>query len=143
MCNAEMPEIMCRFLWMIYTDSTPHVEFAGKTRGQFFMARGVRQSCPATGSFFATAFDPIFRWLLEAIIPQNPGAPDFLQPATCDYADDFAVAASSFRRLMDAFSCLKSGGPDCWTQPESSEMFLGTKSQWKLPILFRLGGDEL
>ena len=67
------------------------------------MARGVRQSCPATGSFFATAFDPIFRWLLEAIIPQNPGAPDILQPATCENADDFAVAASSFSTIDGCF----------------------------------------
>ena len=32
------------------------------------------------------------------------GHPDFLQPFPCAYADDFAVAASSFRLLMTAFS---------------------------------------
>ena len=50
------------------------------------------------------AFDPIFRWLQDAIIPKNPGAPNFLQPVPCAYADDFTVAASSFRRLMTALS---------------------------------------
>ena len=35
------------------------------------MARGVRQGCPASGFLFAMAFDPIFRWLQDAIIPSN------------------------------------------------------------------------
>ena len=60
------------------------------------MARGVRQGCPASGSLFAMAFDPMFRWPQDAIIPKNPGAPDFLQPVPCAHADDFAVVASSF-----------------------------------------------
>ena len=71
--KAELPEFICLFLRMIYCDSTAHVEFAGKKKGQFLMARGVRQGCPAS----AMAFDPIFRWLQDAIIPKNPGAPDF------------------------------------------------------------------
>ena len=68
------------------------------------MARGVRQGCPASGFSFAVAFDPIFRWLEDTIIPRNPAAPDFLQPVPCACADDFAVAASSFRLLMTAVS---------------------------------------
>ena len=44
---------LCRFLRNIYRDSITHVEFAGAERGQFPMARGVRQGCPASGfSFF-------------------------------------------------------------------------------------------
>ena len=35
---------------------------------------------------------------------KKPAAPDFLQPSPCAYADDFAVAASSFRLLMTALS---------------------------------------
>ena len=46
-------------------------------------------------SFFAMAFDPIFRWLQESIIPENPDNLEFLQPAQCAYADDLAVASSS------------------------------------------------
>ena len=89
---------------MIYCNSTTHVEFARRTRGQFLIARGVRQGCPASGFLFAMAFDPIFRSLENTIIPRNPAAPDFLRPAPCAYADDFAVAASSFRHLMTALS---------------------------------------
>ena len=102
--ETELPEFICRFLRSIYNDSTTHVEFAGATRGQFLMARGVRQGCPASGFPFAMAFDPIFRWLQETIIPRNPDGLGFLQPAQCAYADDLAVAASSFRDLMTALA---------------------------------------
>ena len=83
----------------IYRDSTTHVEFAGAERGQFLMARGVRQGCPASG-----LLDPIFRWLQESIIPSNLDNLDFLQPAQCAYADDLAVASSSFRGFMTALA---------------------------------------
>ena len=43
-------------------------------------------------------------WLQDAIIPSNPAGPDFIQLVPCAYADDFAVAASSFRRLMTALT---------------------------------------
>ena len=81
-----------------------HVEFAGATRGQFLMARGVRQGCPASGFLFAMAFDPIFRWLQETVMPRNPHKLDFLQSVQCAFADDLAVAASSFRELMTALT---------------------------------------
>ena len=64
------------------------------------MARGVRQGCLASGFLFALAFDPIFRWLQEAIFPRNPDNLELLQPAQCAYADDLATASSSFRDLM-------------------------------------------
>ena len=51
----------------------------------------------ASGFLFAMAFDPIFRWLQDAIIPRNLAGLDFVQPAQCAYADDLAVAAASFR----------------------------------------------
>ena len=50
------------------------------------------------------AFDPIFRCLLETLIPRNPDNLDFLQPTQCAYADDLAVAASSFRGFMTALA---------------------------------------
>ena len=80
------------------------MEFAGAERGQFLMARGVRQSCLANVFLSAMAFDPIFRWLQDTIVPKNPDNLDFLQPAQCAYADDLAVASSSFRELMSALA---------------------------------------
>ena len=68
------------------------------------MAKDVKQGCRASGLLCVMAYDPIIRSLEDAIIPRNPAAPDFLQPVPCAYADDFAVAASSFRRLMTALS---------------------------------------
>ena len=74
------------------------------TRGQFLMARGVGQGCPASGFLFAMALDPIFRWLQDAIIPRNPAGLDFLQAAQCSYADDLAVAAPSLGCLTTALA---------------------------------------
>ena len=52
-------------------------------------------------SLFAMAFEPIFRWLQDTIIPKkNLPLQTFFDPSPCPYADDFAVAASSFQLLM-------------------------------------------
>ena len=50
------------------------------------------------------AFDFVFQWLQDAILPNNPAGSQFLQPSPCAYADDIAVAASSFRSLVAALS---------------------------------------
>ena len=102
--NTGLPDFLCRFLRSIYSDSITHVEFEGADRGQILMARGVRQGCPASGFLFAMAFDPIFRWLQESIIPRNPDNLDFLQPVQFAYADDLAVASLSFRGIMTALA---------------------------------------
>ena len=73
------------------------------------------------------AFELIFRWLQDTIIPNNPAGTDFLQPSPCAYADDLVVAASSFRLLMTALSppnvvVVRVAGPNlyhrkcCWAQ---------------------------
>ena len=64
------------------------------------MARGVRQGCPASGFLFAMAFDPIFRWLQESIVPRKVDNLEFLQRAQCAYTDDLTIASSSLRELM-------------------------------------------
>ena len=87
-----------------YRDSITHVEFAGAERGQFLVARRVRQGCLASSFLFAMAFDPIFRWLQESMIPRNPDNLEFFQLAQCAHADDLAVASSSFRGLMTALA---------------------------------------
>ena len=50
------------------------------------------------------AFDPICRWLPDSVIRRDLAVPEFLQPAPCAHADDFAFAALSFRSLMRALS---------------------------------------
>ena len=54
--NTGLPGFLCRFIRSIYRDNITHVDFAGAERGQFSMARGVRQGCPASGFLFAMAF---------------------------------------------------------------------------------------
>ena len=58
--HSGLPDFLCRFLRSIFRDSITHVEFAGAKRGQFLMASGVRQGCPASGFLFAMAFDQTF-----------------------------------------------------------------------------------
>ena len=57
--KTELPEFISRFVRSILNDSFTHVEFAGATRGQFLMARCVRQ-LSSEWFLFAMAFDPIF-----------------------------------------------------------------------------------
>ena len=102
--KTQLPSFISRFLRSIHNDSTTHVEFAGATREQFLMARGVRKGCPESDFLFAMAFDTIFRSLQEAVIPKNPDNLDILQPAQCAYADDLAAAASSFKDLRTALA---------------------------------------
>ena len=47
--NTGLPDFLHRFLRSIERDSITHVELAGAERGQFLMARGVRQGCLASG----------------------------------------------------------------------------------------------
>ena len=68
------------------------------------MSRGVRQGCPASDFLFAMAFDPIFRWLQESIIPRNLGNLEYLQLVQCAFANDLAIASSSSRELMVALA---------------------------------------
>ena len=59
--HTGLPDFSAASYEAFIRDSITHVEFAGAERGQFLMARGVRQGCPASGFLFAMAFDPIFR----------------------------------------------------------------------------------
>ena len=105
------------FCRTVFIPKTSDTDDLGKIIRQFLMARGVRQGCPASGFLFATAFDPIFRWLQESIIPRNVGNLGFLQPAQCAYAS---------RRCFIIFSivdvCAGASIPfyrlHCFPQPE-------------------------
>ena len=102
--KTELPEFICRFLAKYFKGQHRTRGICGSNSGQFLIARGVRQGCPASGFLFAMAVDPIVRCLQEAVIQRNPDNLNFLQLAKCAYADDLAVAASSFRGSMTALA---------------------------------------
>ena len=119
--KTELPDFISRFLRSVNNDSTTHVEFAGDN---FLIARSISQGCPASGFLFAMAFDPIFRWLQEVVIPRNSDTLYFLQLVQCAFADDLAVAtalAPAFHSVDHivghSLNCRKS----CWVQYGTGE----------------------
>ena len=101
--KTELPDFICRFLRRIYNKSTTNVEFSGTTPKTVLHGQGRETRLSCERLLVCDGF-LIFRWLQDAITPRNPAGLDFLQPAQCAYADDLAVAASSFRDLMTALA---------------------------------------
>ena len=99
--KAELPVFIRQFLCMVYSNSVREVEFCRTISHRRECQTRLLRKC---FFLFTMAFDPIFRWLHDPNIPRVSAAPDLLQLGPCVYADDFAVAASSFRSLMTALS---------------------------------------
>ena len=102
--NTGLPCFLCRFLRSIESDSITHVEFAGADRGTILYDQKCTTELSNEWYPFAMAFDPIFIWLQESIIPRNPDNLEFLQRAQSAYADDLSIASSSFGGLMTALA---------------------------------------
>ena len=119
---TQKPEFICCFLRRSYDDSTTHVEFARTTRGQFPMARGVRQGCPASGFLFAMAFDPI----LDGSKRQSSQG----TPTTWNSCSQHNVLTLTTSLSSGLDGCAGTGvplrGPYCWAQLELSKMLLGS-----------------
>ena len=76
--KTELLDFISRFLRSTENDSTTHVEFAGATRGQFLMARGVRQGCPASGFPFCNGIRPDLQIAPRDGYSKEPSQPGFL-----------------------------------------------------------------
>ena len=76
--KTELPDFISRFPRNIYSDSTTHVEFAGTTRGQFLVARGVRQGCPASGFSVCNGLRPYLQMAPRNCCSEEPSQPGFL-----------------------------------------------------------------
>ena len=104
--KAGLPEFMCRFLRMIYRNSTTQVEFAGKSRGQFNNGQGRQASLSSERLPLCSGLLPYFSMAPGHDHSRKPCcsklSSTFSGPGA--YADDFAVAASSFRLMMTALS---------------------------------------
>ena len=105
--KAELPQFICRFVRMIYCNSITHLQLARETREKFPLSRASDKVARRAAYYSQCRLILFSRWLKNTTIPRDAAAPDFLQPIPCAYADDFAVAASSFRLLMTALSQTK------------------------------------
>ena len=76
--KTELPDFIRRFLRSIYNDCITHVEFAGTTRGQFLMARGVRQGCPTSSFLFCSGLRPYLQMAPRVNYPEEPRQPGLL-----------------------------------------------------------------
>ena len=102
--KTELHDFISRFLRSIYNDRTTHVEFAGATRRQFLMARGVRQGCPASACLqwhLTRSLDGSKRWFFQGILTiwNSCSLPNVRTLMTY-----FAVASLSCRALMSALA---------------------------------------
>ena len=77
--RAGVPQSLQLFFRGIYADSITIVEHAGAARGQFAMMRGVRQGCPASGFCSPWLVEPVYGWLMTAVLPPEPYRPWFLR----------------------------------------------------------------
>ena len=96
--KAGLPALLQSFPQMISKDSTTALDCAGQVKGHFAVATGVWKGYAPVAFFFMKAFDTIFRWLHNTVIPKD--LPAWLQLTPCADIDDVAVAAPSFQTLM-------------------------------------------
>ena len=117
--------LICRFLRRIHYDSTTRVEFAGMTRGQFLMARSVRQavrrvvSClrwPSTLSFVGSktrSFQgTLLAWTFHSRLSARMLTTSLWLLHLSGLHDRCGI-------------CLSNSGPNSWAPFEPSEMLLG------------------
>ena len=95
--KAEPPKFICRFVRKIDCNSITQRRICRENQGIISHGQERQTRLPGERLLVRTmAFDPIFRWLENTMIPRNPATPDFLQPVPCAYADDFAVGLRPF-----------------------------------------------
>ena len=102
--SSGLPAFLWHFLRSIYRDNITRGIRGSTTMITPCGQRSTTRLSCEWFSFFAMAFDPIFRCLQETITPRNPDNFDILQPAQRAYADDLAVASLSFRGSMTALA---------------------------------------
>ena len=99
--RAGLASILQTFLRRIFNEGTSAVEHASQVRGHFALAGGVWPGCLASAFFFSRR--PKALSSDGSMMKSSPGTvcfPEILHPTVCASADDFAVAAPSFRALM-------------------------------------------
>ena len=135
---------ICRFQGSIYSASTTHVEFAGTTQGQFLMARGARQGCPANGFSFCNGLRPYLQMAPRDNYPKEPWQPGLLAAYPICLRWRPRCSRLVFSGLND---CAGTGvsfrGSHCWPQFDLSQMLLGSIWHWRTWIPVALVIREL
>ena len=99
--------------------------FGSRTRTNLYGQMGCDKVVLRVVPFFAMVFDPIFRWLQELIVPNDPDNLNFLQLIHFAFADEFVVASSSFQRVDDCMgTSISLCGVHCGVQFELSQVLL-------------------
>lgn len=90
--RARVPRWALRLVDYMYTDCLSLFSVAGEVVADVRIKCGVRQGCPASGSLFAIAVDPVLR-----VLAQGPGPRSQIPFA---FADDLTVILRCFHILM-------------------------------------------
>ena len=101
--KTELPEFICRFLKDVPRQHHARGICRNDSRS-VLRGQGSQTRMSSERLLVCDGLRPYIRWLQDATIPRNPGGLDFPQTAQCAYADDLAVAASSFWDLMTALA---------------------------------------
>jgi endonuclease/exonuclease/phosphatase family metal-dependent hydrolase len=92
-----IPKSFIRSVKALYCGGVAVVVLQGARWGRFPILSGIRQGCPASGSLFALAIDPCFRYIMDKL---GPG-----RGILTAYADDIAAAV---KELFEALPILAS-----------------------------------
>jgi hypothetical protein len=97
-----VPRFVIAAIKCLYRGGAAIVSLLGGRWGGFPICSGIRQGCPASGSLFALAIDPCFRYLVSQLGPERG--------ILTAYADDIAAAVKelyvAIRVLSQAFEVI-------------------------------------
>ena len=113
---------MTAFQKYIFDDDGTPVAHADQSRGHFFDGK---EHPPGLRRELFSLYHPVRSHLEMIIGTVSPNSDDnrgVFQPQACGYADDFAVAAPSFRLLMPAISDAWNNSAVSPVHPQSQEL---------------------
>ena len=99
--HYKVPEGMYLFFVALYTDNKCYAVFGGVKRFLYKILSGILQGCPASGSLFVLAIDPLLRMFKSR----------FEGGRTKAFADDLATMLTKLRQIRTAWECFERPHP--------------------------------